>query len=170
MPGLLCPSHHNDPPSEDISTAGGSGDGDWKRRGIVQMRFCTDTYFVFRIHKIAINPELAGTNNTAGTAAVLVRVRSDRRGHLLIVATATRRGRENFCLHLFVSTTSLLTEQHFYLFFAKIATSPCQGQRTFRRGLEQKARSSSTSSTLKRIGIGSGRLMITRSGFLVLRW
>ena len=39
IPGLLHPSHHNNPPLEGMSTAGGSGDGDRKRCGVDECVF-----------------------------------------------------------------------------------------------------------------------------------
>ena len=82
MPGLFRPSHHNDPPSEGTSTAGGSDDGDRKRRGVVRMRFCTGAYFVSRLLRITISPELVAMDSAAGTVAALARARCARRGHI----------------------------------------------------------------------------------------
>ena len=116
MPGLFRPSHHNDPPSEGISTAGGSGDGDRKRRGVVRMGFCTDAYFFSRLHRIAIHPGLAAMDSAAVTAAVLARARRGRRGHLSGRQLRGTGGEISACVFLyndFADWTSLL-------FFVKI--------------------------------------------------
>ena len=116
MPGLLRPSHHNDPPSEGMSTAGGSGDGDRKHRGVVQMRFCTYVCFVCRIHKIAIHPGLAAMDNTAVTAAVLARARRGRRGHLSERQLRGADGEISACIFLYNDFADLTA----LLFFVKI--------------------------------------------------
>ena len=116
MPGPFRPSHHADPPSEGTSTAGLIDDGDRKRRGVVRMRFVLTLFFLSPLHRIAISPELAAMDSAAGTAAVLARARSGRRGHLSGRQSRGTAGDFSACVFLyndFADWTALL-------FFVKI--------------------------------------------------
>ena len=82
--------------------------------------FCADAFFLSRLHRIAISPELAAMDSAAGTAAVLARARRGRRGHLSGRQSRGTAGDISACVFFyndFSNSTSLL-------FFVKIATAP----------------------------------------------